>query len=145
MNSRPSVCRLCLCLVVLVPALTLLGQVGNLSQATASQSAAAARAYGDISLAFEPNEGQASPDVRFTAKARGLTALLKDDEATLITPSGTVAGGQSKRSVVHMTFPGANLHRPRATDRMVLRKSLIVASFKMNPETPASTNSRTSV
>src|SRR5262250_1583835 len=33
--------------------------------------------YGEVPLAFEPNQGQAAPGVRFVSRAKGLSVLLE--------------------------------------------------------------------
>src|SRR5579862_2944570 len=68
---------------------------------------AAARAYGRLPVALEPNVGQTDPRARFIARGRGVTAFLTDRGAVLR------AGGK-KPAVVTMTFVGAN-PRPEAT------------------------------
>src|SRR5437016_13971493 len=43
-------------------------------------------AYGDLALSFETNRGQAAAYVRFMSRVSGMTALMKDAEAVMITP-----------------------------------------------------------
>ena len=73
----------------------------------AQQSALAppsASQLGDIPLIFEPNQGQALPDVRFVSRAQGLTVLLKDDEVTLM-----ASGDRHNQTpaLVHMRLVGS--------------------------------------
>src|SRR5260370_29850659 len=58
----------------------------NGSESARDVKPAALQSYANVPLAFEPNEGQAAADVRFLSRARDLTVLLKDREATLIVP-----------------------------------------------------------
>ena len=51
-------------------------------QAQAGQAKLLA-SYGDLPLAFEPNQGQAQKDVRFAARAKSVTVLLSDREIAL--------------------------------------------------------------
>jgi Beta-propeller repeat len=58
--------------------------------------------YGDVPLAFEPNQGQAENGVRFAARAKGLTVLLRDREIDLSVQSG----GEAKAAELRMTYVG---------------------------------------
>lgn len=51
---------------------------------------AAVRTYGNLPLNFEPNRGQADPQVRFLARGQGLMVLLTDHEA-ILSPNGSTA------------------------------------------------------
>ena len=74
--------------------------------------------YGKIPLAFEPNQGQAGADVRFIAKAAGLTLLLKEREATLLLPGAGDSPKSKRVSAIRMLFPGANFAvQPQAFDQ----------------------------
>ncbi len=75
--------------------------------ASASLSSVSETSYGEIPLAFEPNQGQASADVRFVARARGLSVLLEDRRATLIASSGTAKSGV-ERSGLGISLEGAS-------------------------------------
>lgn len=61
--------------------------------------------YGNLPLAFEPNMGQAGPQVRFVARTAGVNVLLTDTEALL-----TFDRGQT--SAVRMKLVGAS--KPKA-------------------------------
>jgi len=50
--------------------------------------------YGELPLAFEPNQGQSTSDVRYLARARGFTALLSEHGATLVLGDGRPAPSQ---------------------------------------------------
>ena len=65
-------------------------------------------AYGDLPLSFEPNRGQAAADVRFMSRVNGMTALLKDAEAVIITPETSVKRKAQLTSPLRMVFLGAN-------------------------------------
>jgi hypothetical protein len=67
----------------------------------------ALQSYANVPLAFEPNEGQAAADVRFLSRARDLTVLLKDREATLIVPSAPKGLSGAMPLAIHMQFVGA--------------------------------------
>jgi hypothetical protein len=73
------------------------------------------QSYGDLPLAFEPNQGQASDDVRFMARARGVTVFLKDAGAQL-----TIAGLNTRSgmeiSTLDMYFVGALSGNPFALE-----------------------------
>ena len=69
---------------------------------------------GDVPLAFEPNQGQAGPDVRFVSRAQGLTVLIKDGEATLLAPSD---GHDRTPALVHMKLVGGSLRDPVALEK----------------------------
>jgi hypothetical protein len=73
----------------------------------ASTALTSVTSYGEIPLAFEPNLGQVSADVRFVARARELSVLLEDRRATLIASSGT-ANSSAERSVLGISLVGAS-------------------------------------
>ena len=79
---------------------------------------AALQSYANVPLAFEPNEGQAAADVRFLSRARDLTVLLKDREATLIVPSAPKGLNVAMPLAIHMQFVGAVFsHKPAAMNK----------------------------
>src|SRR5438876_11652642 len=65
-------------------------------------------AYGDLPLSFEPNLGQAAADVRFMSRVNGMTALLKDAEAVIITPETSAKRRAQLTAPPRMDFLGAN-------------------------------------
>src|SRR5437870_9364975 len=65
-------------------------------------------AYGDLPLSFEPNRGQAAADVRFMSRVNGMTALLKDSEAVIITPETSIKNKAQLTSPLRIVFLGAN-------------------------------------
>ncbi len=79
------------------------------------------RAYGDLPMSFEKNEGQTDPSVRFLAKGRDYHLFLTPAEAVLrfrSTPSKSFSAGHhhqktaslqtSPSGVIRMRFQGAN-------------------------------------
>jgi hypothetical protein len=75
------------------------------------------QSYGDVPLAFEPNQGQAQKNVRFVARARGMTLLLRDDLAQLTIANPNGRSGSSQISTIDMQFIGARFSgEPSALD-----------------------------
>jgi hypothetical protein len=93
----------------------------------ASQKEDFTRAYGKLPLAFEVNQGQTAPEVRYLAHGQGYQLFLTGQEAVLRLSHGSVAGTKSvkgasllvarthgkpnttaKTSVLRMHFDGAN-------------------------------------
>src|SRR4030095_16005709 len=85
-----------------------------------------AKAYGELPLSFEANQGQADPLVDFVARSAGYNLLLNADGATMVLPKRNQEGGLSGRqsrqtnggsrtpvSQVRMFFVNAN-HQARA-------------------------------
>ena len=100
--------------LVCLSLLLLLFHCACVAQQPADSVSATAQQFGDVPLAFEPNQGQANPDVRFVSRAQALTVLLKDDEATLIAPADS---HYHTPAMVHMKFVGASLqHQPLASE-----------------------------
>jgi hypothetical protein len=74
--------------------------------------------YGNLSLGFEPNQGQTDPRVKFLARGNGYTVFLTDSEAVLSLPTSRqsleatrvspVESRQGLGSVVRMKLLGAN-------------------------------------
>jgi hypothetical protein len=79
-----------------------------------SRTGSAAKAFGKLPLAFEPNVGQASGDVRFLAHSGRATVALTSSEAVLSLPENTSRapslGGLPKmsRTQFGMNFLGAD-------------------------------------
>jgi len=84
------------------------------------------KAYGELPLSFEANQGQADPQVGFVARSAGYNLLLNADGATMVLPkpnqNGVLSGRQSGQtngmsrtavSLVRMSFVNAN-HQARA-------------------------------
>src|SRR5262245_60567122 len=65
---------------------------------------------GKLSPRFEPNWGQADPQVQFLARGRGHTLFLTADEAVL-----ALTRGPGDAAVVRMSLVGAQ-HSPRVTE-----------------------------
>src|ERR1035438_10165622 len=55
----------------------------SLVQASQPSQARIKESVGKLPLAFEPNQGQVDPQVKYLARAKGYTALLTDNEAVL--------------------------------------------------------------
>src|SRR5206468_9659926 len=62
-----------------------------------------ADAYGKLPLSFEPNQGQASREVKFLARGSGYTLFLTSNEAVL-----TLAKSDRASNVTRMRLVGAN-------------------------------------
>ena len=83
----------------------------------ASSRAAQDARYGEIPLAFEPNKGQAPPNVRFVSRARGLSVLIEDRKATLIA-GGKGSDGQIGWAELSLSLAGGAWSQlPMASDR----------------------------
>jgi hypothetical protein len=95
------------------------------TQLSATQKEDWSRGYGKLPLAFEVNQGQTAPDVRFLAHGAGYQLFLTSQEAVLTlhrplaaSPRGTKGptslagrrkpGGALKTSVLRMHLDGAN-------------------------------------
>ncbi len=70
--------------------------------------------FGNLPLAFEPNEGQTDPEVRFLARGPGYTLFATDDGAVVrlarAAPTDELDGGRSDAAapaVLRMRFEGA--------------------------------------
>src|SRR6185503_19787409 len=89
-------------------------------------------AYGKMPLAFETNEGQTDPAVRFLARGRGYTVFLTPTEAVLTlrapsraaraprsAPAGAPVGAESQRTgaVMRMKLAAANGHPTMEPER----------------------------
>ena len=105
-------------------------------QANAALRAQAARNYGRLPLAFEPNRGQTDKSVKFLSRGRGYQLFLTQDEAVLSLKKPAAASGQQPAGgnskletgnsspvpspqpqapdVLRMTLPGANINAPMA-------------------------------
>ena len=69
--------------------------------------------YGNVALSFEPNLGQTSPQVRFLARATGMTVFVTDTESVMVLVRG------EKRAVVRMKYLGARApRRVRGIERL---------------------------
>jgi hypothetical protein len=71
----------------------------------AAAPAMAQARYGRLPLAFEPNQGQSDPSVRYLARARGMAVFFTDNEAVM------VLQGRAQQSVVRMKLVGAGAPR----------------------------------
>ena len=98
----------------------------SIEVASSQRKAEVESSYGELPLAFEPNEGQAGEGVRFAARARGLAVLLGDREISVAVTGH--APDQSSRdnhdnhdqkmAAVRMTYIGAKYaERPQATEK----------------------------
>jgi uncharacterized protein (TIGR03437 family) len=70
-------------------------------------------AYGKLPLSFEPNRGQADPEVRFLARGNGYTLFLTATETVLSLPEPAAPGSRNekqtgKTTVLRMKLVGAN-------------------------------------
>ena len=85
-----------------IGAVLLLFSVANRAETTpapptAIPSSPAVRVFGRLPLAFEVNQGQAKPRVRFLARGPGYGVFLAADEAVLVLrDAGTATGGEAK-------------------------------------------------
>jgi len=72
-----------------------------------------AEGYGRLPMSFEPNQGQASDDVRYLARGRGYSLLLGDDSAVLRLrgAQGSALGISLVGAAAH---PGLSPERPQA-------------------------------
>jgi Beta-propeller repeat. len=66
-----------------------------------------------VPIAFEPNQGQSEPDVRFLARTGGQTILLRDRDLTIATASGSlrmqlVGAGATARAEGTDLLPGVS-------------------------------------
>jgi hypothetical protein len=64
--------------------------------------------YGELALAFEPNQGQAPEDIRFLSRAEGITVLAGEQRLTFI----AATSGRDRASSIQMKFPGASFLKP---------------------------------
>src|SRR5262249_32328263 len=63
--------------------------------------------FGKLAVAFEPNVGQTSEQVRFLSRGPGFGLFLTDDGATLTLPR---SGQSDVRDVLRLRLDGANPH-----------------------------------
>jgi hypothetical protein len=85
----------------------------SLVQASQPSQAKINESVGKLPLAFEPNQGQVDPQVKFLARAKGYTALLTENEAVL-----AIKG--SAQGVLRMKMQNASpATRLEASDRQV--------------------------
>lgn len=78
------------------------------------------KAYGELPLSFEANQGQTEPDVKFVSRGQGYALFLKSNEAELALQKPSTASRDSKlgprnlnlgspvRAVLRMRLAGAN-------------------------------------
>jgi hypothetical protein len=71
-------------------------------------TATVAQKYGEVALAFEPNQGQAPEDVRFLSRGEGITVLAGEQHLTLIAGPSS----RNRASSIQMKFPGASFLSP---------------------------------
>src|SRR5262245_2151767 len=86
------------------------------SVGAAAQRQRAAAAYARLPLRFEPNRGQADPEVRYFARGRGYALFLTPTGSTLVLNSRPRSRGAGRPSptVVRTRLVGAH-PRPRLT------------------------------
>jgi len=113
------------------PALPQAGAVAPTPARGTARTAALARAYAGLPLAFQPNVGQADPRVAYLARGGGFAAFLTATDATLAAarprgPRGAartaapgVSSPRAREAVVRLRFVGANAHpRIAGLDRL---------------------------
>src|SRR5271156_1462754 len=66
---------------------------------SAAQKENMTRAYGALPLAFEANQGQTAPEVRYLAHGQGYQLFLTDREAVLTMRQPSAAGTKSAKGV----------------------------------------------
>jgi hypothetical protein len=86
--------------------------VSNSSQprASAKPSSAPAAPAGSyaVPLSFEPNQGQAGPEVKFLSRSRGYTLFLTATEAVIAMRAGGPASADRQTQTLRMQLVGAN-------------------------------------
>jgi len=100
MRTNPSKVKLNKHLMLIVPGILLLAAVAvtiyygrkpvtrpNFPISSAAVESRALTAYGNLPLAFEPNQGQTDPLVKYLARGRGYTLFLTSREAVLSLPA----------------------------------------------------------
>ena len=65
-------------------------------------------AFAKLPLAFEENQGQADPAVKFLARGSGYQLFLTAQEAVMIFNKGNQAATDYQTAVIRMRFEGAN-------------------------------------
>ena len=81
---------------------------------TAVSSGLAQRRYAGLPVAFEPNQGQTDPHVRFLARSAAMTAFFTDTEVVILLHRTRKTGDDRRQSreieqtAVHMKLLGAN-------------------------------------
>src|SRR5215510_206383 len=83
-------------------AVALIGTMGMHVSGTVSAEAQVREAWGKLPLSFEPNRGQAHPDVQFLSRGNGYALFLMPTEAVLVLdrPGGPDAGTVFRMQVV---------------------------------------------
>src|ERR1035437_3053552 len=85
---------------------------------TPAQEARIVEGYGRLPLAFEANQGQTDPQVKFVSRGAGYNLFLTNTEAVLTlhkvsrqepnSPTAKAVPAQEKSAVLHMKLVGAN-------------------------------------
>lgn len=68
------------------------------------------KGYGDLPLAFEPNQGQTDAQVRFLARGHGYSLFLTRDGAVLSVRPRSSRSSKDDGAVVRMKLLGSNVH-----------------------------------
>lgn len=121
--------------LVLIAGFVLALTHGKTATATPAASPVAAQqralaAYGNLPLAFEPNQGQTDPQVKYMARGNGYTLFLTNQEAvlSLLAPSKSDAkiskySSKSERFALRMKMVGANPRAEIAAEQSLPGKS----------------------
>ena len=99
-------------LLAAVPAIVLgAGQVGS-SQPGPPTAPAVQENYANLPLAFEPNAGQADPQVRFLTRSHGMTIFFTDNEAVMVLqkPEKTAPDRLRRHEVPRQDGDGGGAH-----------------------------------
>ena len=92
--------------VATVPSLTVVKNQSNQTALNATDNASVAKAkqnFSKLPMAFEQNQGQTDPQVKFIARGPGYTAFLTEDEAVL-----KLKASKTNEAVMRMHMVGAN-------------------------------------
>src|SRR3984957_6817468 len=82
----------------------------------AEEKSGIAAAYGQLPLAFEPNQGQSDPRVKFLCRGSGYSLFLTESESVLVLTHAVqnAAATQNSRDVLRFTLLGGNARSPLA-------------------------------
>ena len=89
------------------------------------------KAYGNLPLSFEANQGQSDPRVKFQARGPGYAVFLASTEAVLVIPQRSIHPASVTRSETAAAFDASSTQpgSPSAADRsVVIRMQLVGAN-----------------
>src|SRR5215468_1680694 len=87
--------------LVLAICIGVLLRVAALAQPRSNESAKIVADYGKLPLAFEVNQGQSDPQVKFLSKGAGYSLFLTPDAAVLVLPPSVAPPLESRDKTSH--------------------------------------------